>query len=173
MGTSLEDRPRYTPTTTFETFPFPFGLTPEDTAHQQTEALPDGALIPANLPAGIRPHAATIACAAKRLDELRKAWLNPPEWTRRIPEVVPMGMKTSPYPDRIEARLGCETELARRTLTNLYNERPAWLDTAHKNLDEAVATAYGWTDYTPAMPDKEILSRLLTLNLGQSKNSAQ
>ncbi len=32
MGTSLEDRPRYTPTTTFETFPFPAGLTPRDTA---------------------------------------------------------------------------------------------------------------------------------------------
>ena len=31
MGTSLEDRPRYTPTTTFETFPFPVGLTPADT----------------------------------------------------------------------------------------------------------------------------------------------
>ena len=31
MGTSLEDRPRYTPTTTFETFPFPEGLTPADT----------------------------------------------------------------------------------------------------------------------------------------------
>ncbi len=28
LGTSLEDRPRYTPTTTFETFPFPEGLTP-------------------------------------------------------------------------------------------------------------------------------------------------
>ena len=31
LGTSLEDRPRYTPTTTFETFPFPAGLTPRDT----------------------------------------------------------------------------------------------------------------------------------------------
>jgi type II restriction/modification system DNA methylase subunit YeeA len=28
LGTSLEDRPRYTPSTTFETFPFPEGLTP-------------------------------------------------------------------------------------------------------------------------------------------------
>ncbi|MDR0735680.1 MAG: class I SAM-dependent DNA methyltransferase, partial [Zoogloeaceae bacterium] len=31
LGTSLEDRPRYTPTTCFETFPFPEGLTPADT----------------------------------------------------------------------------------------------------------------------------------------------
>ena len=50
LGTSLEDRPRYTPTTCFETFPFPVGLTPADTAHQRTETLPDGALIPADLP---------------------------------------------------------------------------------------------------------------------------
>lgn len=173
MGSSLEDRPRYTPTTTFETFPFPFGLTPEDTAHQQTAGLPDGALIPAHLPAGIRRHAAAIAHAAKRLDELRQAWLNPQEWTRCIPEVVPMGMEASPYPDRIEAKPGCEKYLARRTLTNLYNERPSWLDTAHRNLDAAVASAFGWADYTPGMPDEEILSRLLTLNLVQSKNTDQ
>jgi hypothetical protein len=36
---------------------------------------------------------------------------------------------------------------------------------AHKALDQAVAAAYGWTDYTPAMPDEEILRRLLALNL--------
>ena len=49
MGTSLEDRPRYTPTTCFETFPFPTSLTPADTAHQRTEAVEGGALIPAGL----------------------------------------------------------------------------------------------------------------------------
>ena len=32
LGTSLEDRPRYTPTTTFQTFPFPEGLTPDEPA---------------------------------------------------------------------------------------------------------------------------------------------
>jgi hypothetical protein len=51
MGTSLEDRPRYTPTTCFETFPFPPGLSPLDTAHQKTEEVEGGALIPASLPA--------------------------------------------------------------------------------------------------------------------------
>jgi hypothetical protein len=49
--------------------------------------------------------------------------------------------------------------------TNLYNARPAWLDRAHKTLDQAVATTYGWTDYNPEMPDEEILRRLLALNL--------
>ncbi|RQR29571.1 class I SAM-dependent DNA methyltransferase [Burkholderia sp. Bp9143] len=169
MGTSLEDRPRYTSSTTFRTFPFPPGLTPEDTSHRRTEVLSGGALIPASLSAAIRTHAATIASAAKRLDDLREAWLNPPEWTMRVSEILPMGMKTSPYPDRIETKPGRERDLARRTLTNLYNERPSWLNTVHENLDKAVASAYGWTDYTPTMPEEIILGRLFTLNLEYSK----
>jgi type II restriction/modification system DNA methylase subunit YeeA len=32
LGTALEDRPRYTPSTTFETFPFPDGITPDRSA---------------------------------------------------------------------------------------------------------------------------------------------
>lgn len=53
-------------------------------------------------------------------------------------------------------------------MTNLYNQRPAWLDHAHKALDTAVAAAYGWNDYTPDMPDQEILHRLLKLNLART-----
>jgi hypothetical protein len=150
LGTSLEDRPRYTPTTTFETFPFPAGLTPRDTA----QAAPTG------------PHADAIASAAQRLNELRENWLNPAEWTERIPEIVPG------YPDRIVAKPGHEAELKKRTLTNLYNARPAWLNNAHQTLDAAVATAYGWPDYAPAMPDAEILKRLLTLNLARKAAEA-
>ena len=36
-------------------------------------------------------------------------------------------------------------DLAKRTLTNLYNKRPTWLDLAHRALDEAVFEAYGGT----------------------------
>jgi hypothetical protein len=188
--------PRYTPGSTFQTFPFPPGLTPADTAHQQTETLPGGAVIPAQLPtqaAGMsgpgailkskayeppapaalppsaRNNATAIAQAAKHLNDLREAWLNPPEWTERVPEVTPLGMSTSPYPDRILPKLGFEKQLAERTLTKLYNQRPAWLNSAHKALDIAVAQAYGWADYTAAMPDEEILKRLLVLNLERSK----
>ena len=164
LGTSLEDRPRYTPTTCFETFPFPLGLTPADTAHQRTEALPDGAIIPADLPPAVRPQAEAIARAAKHLNDLRERWLNPPEWVRREPEVVPLGMAHSPYPDRILPRDGFEKQLALRTLTKLYNQCPAWLAQAHETLDAAVAAAYGWPDYTPHMPEEEILRRLLALN---------
>ena len=183
MGTSIGvgNDPRYTPTSCFETFPFPAGLAPADTAHQRTEAvapaaarphpnpLPEGegaapALIPADLSPAVRPQAVAIARAAKHLNDLRERWLNPPEWTRREPEVVPLGMDHSPYPDRIVARHGFEAQLAQRTLTKLYNERPAWLAQAHEALDLAVAASYGWHDYTPQMPDDEILRRLLALN---------
>ena len=235
LGTALEDRPRYTNSSTFETFPFPEGLTPLDTAHQQTEAVQGGALIPANLlesfgpivesekasqatenkaiwpkfsakiasktpglaaslqasgqgmastgsartgvnEPGLKQLATQIATAAKRLNDLREAWLNPPEWTRRVPEVVPLGMDTSPYPDRIEPKPGLSEAdlkaLQKRTLTNLYNQRPAWLHAAHEALDATVAAAYGWPDYTPAMTDDEILQRLLALNLARAKIEA-
>ena len=175
MGTSIGvgNDPRYTPTTCFETFPFPPGLTPADTAHQRTEALPDGALLPAGLAPQLRPGAEAIARAAKRLNELRERWLNPPEWTRREAEVVPLGMERSPYSDRIVPREGFDKQLAARTLTKLYNERPAWLAQAHEALDAAVAAAYGWADYTPQMQDEEILRRLLALNRERAGKAAR
>ena len=53
-----------------------------------------------------------------------------------------------------------------RTVTNLYNERPSWLDLAHKKLDEPVFAAYGWA---PGMPDEELLEELLRLNLERAE----
>jgi hypothetical protein len=55
--------------------------------------------------------------------------------------------------------------LKKRTLTNLYNERPAWLDLAHKRLDEAVRAAYGWD---AGIADEELLEKLLELNLARA-----
>lgn len=151
MGTFLGvgNDPRYTPSTTFETFPFPEGLTP-------------------NIPAAdyaADPRAIAIAGAAARLDELRENWLNPADLVRREPEVVPG------YPDRIlPVDEAAAKELAKRTLTNLYNARPAWLDHAHRALDEAVADAYGWGDDYRAglLTDDEILARLFRLNQERS-----
>ena len=59
LGTSLGPTPRYTPTTTFETFPFPEGRSP------------------------------AVAEAARRLVELRDRWLDPPEWVEWIDEPAP------------------------------------------------------------------------------------
>ncbi len=145
MGTSLEDRPRYTPSTTFETFPFPEGLTPNIPAADYADD----------------PRAIAIATAAARLNELRENWLNPADLVVREPEVVPG------YPDRILPKdEAAAAELKKRTLTNLYNARPAWLDNAHKALDEAVAEAYGWgEDYRAGLlTEDEILARLFRLN---------
>ena len=137
--------PRYTPTTCFESFPFPEGLTP-------------------NIPAAdyaSDPRAQRIATAAQALVQARDRWLNPPEWTERVPEVV------AGYPDRIIAKAGHEADLKKRTLTNLYNTRPAWLANLHDALDTAVAAAYRWEW---PLTDDEILRHLFELN--QSRSAA-
>jgi type II restriction/modification system DNA methylase subunit YeeA len=157
LGTSLEDRPRYTPTTTFETFPFPAGVTPRDTAPQAGQGTPPCLA------------AERIGAAARRLNELREAWLNPPEWVDWV--ITPEEEKAG-FPERPVAKSGHEADLKKRTLTNLYNARPAWLDLAHRELDAAVAAAYGWTDYTPEMAEEEILRRLLALNLERAGAAA-
>src|SRR5579871_2002169 len=128
----------------FETFPFPEGLTP-------------------NIPLAryaADPRAIAIADAARRLDELRNAWLNPPDLVRVEPEVV------RGYPDRILPKDTVAAAILRgRTLTNLYNERPQWLVNAHRDLDDAVAAAYGW----PAdISENEALANLLELNLSRA-----
>ena len=150
LGTRLETRPRYTPTTCFETFPLP-----EPNEQQKIN----------------------ISAAAKELNELRENWLNPPEWTitrvlefpgssdgpwsRFIIDANARGIGTVRYP-RAEARdEECAKKLAKRTLTNLYNERPAWLMNAHAKLDAAVAAAYG---FAADLKDEQILEKLLALN---------
>jgi hypothetical protein len=63
-----------------------------------------------------------------------------------------------------------EMPLEKRTLTNLYNKRPDWLDQAHKRLDAAVLDAYGWPH---DLSDDEILARLLALNLERAARQGQ
>ena len=145
LGTSLEDRPRYTPTTTFETFPFPRGLPPDIPAADYAE----------------NPHSVAIAKAARRLVELRDRWLNPPEWVKWIDEPVPG------YPRRPVARdEAAAKELKARTLTNLYNARPQWLADAHDALDSAVALAYEWS---VGVSEDEAMSELITINRSRSE----
>lgn len=96
---------------------------------------------PGQEPAG-DPRVEAIAAAARDLDAKRRAWLDPPS-------ASPEDLKT-------------------RTLTNLYNARPAWLAQAHARLDRAVWHAYGWDDVEPgAVREDAILARLLALNLGR------
>lgn len=122
QGTQLREAEsgcRYTPTSCFETFPFPPGV---------LSPTPDS-----RYPA--------IAEAARDLDQKRNRWLNPEG--------------ASP------------ADRKHRTLTKLYNARPAWLETCHAKLDAAVAAAaYGW----PAdLTDDTILENLLALNLAAQR----
>ncbi|WP_152047604.1 class I SAM-dependent DNA methyltransferase [Aureimonas psammosilenae] len=132
--------PQYNAISCFETFPFPEGLTPNVLASSYADD----------------PRAHAIAVAAAHLNKLRENWLNPDDLVHREPEVV------RGYPDRIlPVSAEAAKMLQKRTLTNLYNERPAWLDHAHSALDAAVATAYGWP---VDLPDDEVLARLFTIN---------
>jgi type II restriction/modification system DNA methylase subunit YeeA len=133
--------PQYTPTLGFETFPFPEGLTPNVPAKDYADD----------------PRAIAIVKAAKRLDDLRSNWLNPSDLVEIVSEVAPG------YPDRILPKNALAAAVLRtRTLTNLYNERPQWLTDAHRDLDAAVAAAFGW----PAdISDENTLAKLLELNL--------
>ena len=141
LGTSLEDRPRYTPTTTFETFPFPDGLSPDIPAADYADD----------------PRAVAIAEAARRLVQLRDRWLNPPEWVEWMDEPV------AGYPRRPVARDAAAAKALRaRTLTSLYNARPQWLADAHDGLNAAVATAYGWD---AGIPEDDALQQLMARNL--------
>lgn len=141
MGTQLESRPRYTPTTCFETFPLPWP--------------------PGKEPSG-SPLAQAIAQAAKDLNEQREQWLNPPAWIDAIAKKIDAQDDFADVAavsgeearrlireSAIMAAAAKDPKLKKRTLTNLYNERPTWLRLAHRRLDEAVLAAYASVDPTP------------------------
>lgn len=153
QGTSLEDRPRYTPTTTFETFPFPW---PPGKEPGESED----------------PRVSAIAQAARQLDEFRTGWLNPPAEDIGVvisPKIVEKRTLTNLY-----NALGSY----RRQLKGKQHSHAAWqatphaaiisldeietLDRIHTALDQAVLDAYGWQH---ALSDDQILERLLALNL--------
>jgi hypothetical protein len=153
--------PTYNSTTCFETFPFP---EPTDT---QRDA---------------------IAAAARELDQLRNNWLNPPEWTRAETLEFPgsadgpwrryidstsvdcRGIGTVRYSRTVPKDEDAAKQLKKRTLTNLYNQRPTWLALAHQRLNEAVFAAYKWS---PGLSDDQLLAQLLELNLERADGSAK
>ncbi len=160
MGTSLQDRPRYTPTTTFETFPFPWSPAHEDTTSPAYQA---------------------VAAAAKQLHQERQAWLTssplPVFWGGVGGGVSGSGVDTPQVQQPKD-----------RTLTNLYNAlnvlkgvetiktkpdaaafAPRLLE-LHTALDKAVCDAYGWP-HDILTNDDEILRRLLELNLQRAATS--
>jgi hypothetical protein len=100
-------------------------------------------LRPSRSPSATERQRDATAEAARNLDRLRTGWLNPP------------GLS--------------DADVAKRTLTNLYNVRPTWLAQAHERLDAAVLAAYGW----PAdLDSQELLTRMLALNLARAMSSS-
>ena len=144
LGSTLEDRPRYPTAAAFYTFPFPDGLNLNMRANENI----------------VVPHVLAITDAARNLTTLRDRWLNPPEWVKWVEEPVP-GYPKRPVPRNASAA----AELKQRTLTKLYNARPAWLSHAHETLDAAVAEAYGWS---ADISEDDALAALLALNLKHS-----
>ena len=147
MGTSLEDRPRYTPTTTFETFPFPWPPGDEDTAH---------------------PAHARISAAAARLHRERDAWLNPPDEFRRGDSVSrpPAALKDRTLTNLYNALAVFRGRDRIKTKPAADDFAPR-LDELHRELDEAVCDAYGW-GYAVLDDEEEILRLLLALNLARA-----
>ena len=163
VGSQLREREsglNYNVQSSLETFPFPLPIPEKDVA---------------------------IAAASKELNALRENWLNPPEWIRtdvmEFPGTVggpwdryidastienrrDFKIGTVRYPRLVPRDAECASRLKDRTLTKLYNVRPAWLAACHAKLDAAVAAAYGW----PAdLTDDAILERLLALNLERAR----
>jgi len=128
----------YNAQSSFETFPFPWLPGKEPGIGQPGRDIYD-----------------RIAEAAKSLNEQRERWLNPPEWIEPIAAAVDAEDSFAEVPadarplirqSAIMARAAKDPNLKKRTLTNLYNQRPTWLKLAHEQLDRSVLAAYALVD---------------------------
>ena len=138
----------YSNTAVFNTFPFPEGLTPDllvETWYKDERAQ-------------------RIGRAVEKLIELRNNWLQPSDLVKWEAEVLPQ------FSERwLPIDAAASIEMERRTLANLYAEKPAWLKNAHREIDDAVMAAYGWPG---DMSEHEIIGRLIDMNIQRSSSSA-
>ena len=146
--------PAYTPSTCFETFPFPWppGKEPQED-----------------------PRVQAIATAAKQLDAMRNGWLHPPAAEIGVTISEKMLQK------RTLTNLYNMLTLYREQFKGKSRQPAAWseaaqhlidigdietLDHIHTSLDHAVLDAYGWPHN---LSEEQILERLLALNLERAK----
>jgi len=141
QGTQLESRPRYTPSTTFQTFPLPWcpgaePISPKNNGHAI--------------------HLA-ISTAAAELDKLREAWLNPPEWIAEVEKKVDITYRTQLAAVPADVRLWSAAPPSWPKPRMTRGSRPAPSPTsttsappgcalAHEQLDRAVLAAYAAVD---------------------------
>jgi hypothetical protein len=156
-GTQLREAEsgfRYTSTSTFETFPFPWppGREPENDARVQA-----------------------IGTAAKQLDGFRNGWLHPPE------SEIGVTISEKMLQKRTLTNLYNMLTFYREQFKGKSRQPAAWneaaqhiisiseietLDHIHTMLDHAVLNAYGWPHN---LSEEGILERLLALNLERAK----
>ncbi|MDE2908564.1 MAG: class I SAM-dependent DNA methyltransferase, partial [Chloroflexota bacterium] len=134
-GATLEDRPRYNNSTTFETFPFPWSPGHEATSH---------------------PAHRRISAAAKQLHEERDTWLNPQGLGEKH-------LKDRTLTNLYNALAVFRGRDGMKTKEAAADFAPR-LDQLHLELDRAVCDAYGW-EVAILDDEEEILRRLLALNL--------
>jgi hypothetical protein len=149
--------PRYTPTTTFETYPFPWPPGSEPNDH---------------------PAYCAISEAARQLNEEREAWLNPPDL--RVMDAKEGGKHLR---ERTLTNLYNAVEAYRASENGPRNGGDAAAAFAprlvelHDTLDRAVLDAYGWSDLAESLRtpegDEELLRRLLALNLERAAQADQ
>jgi len=93
--------------------------------------------------------------AKSQTHKLNARHIYPPEWIEPIAKAVdrdddfadvPLEARGLIRQSAIMARAAKDARLKKRTLTNLYNERPTWLKLLHAELDRAVLAAYAMTD---------------------------
>jgi hypothetical protein len=195
LGTSLVDRPRYSPTSTFTTFPFP-------QPYRQTDKND--------------PHYHAISACAKQLHEERQAWLDgadlkelgatadnkvmkdrtltnlynqmyltqkhltlpSPKTTPPLAPTPPSGEGDKKSPSSMQWGQGdlgdggsfTQSEQGAgdegRSLAQI--SFPRRLAMLHRALDEAVCRAYGW-DVSILDDEEAMLLRLLELNIQRAK----
>ena len=162
-GTALEDRPRYTPTTTFETFAFPWSPGTEPSEAENV-------------------HVAAIAEAARELVAFRQAWLNPPSEQIGV-TISPSALKKRTLTNMYNALQHYRAARSTGTLHTLPF-KAAWqqsvksdfsfdqaetLHDIHRELDNAVLNAYGWPT---TLSNEQILEQLLNLNQQRAAHAA-
>ncbi len=172
QGTQLrevESGFRYTPSTCFETFPMP-----QPTGEQEAEISAAAKELDDLRTRWLNPPEWTKTEVLEFPGSVDGPWARyvDPATVRPHPNPLPTGegtdragtgrVGTVRWPRVVPKDPDCAASLAKRTLTSLYNQRPAWPALAHEKLDAAVLAAYGWD---AGISDEDLLTKLLALNL--------
>ncbi|MBW8009676.1 MAG: class I SAM-dependent DNA methyltransferase [Chloroflexi bacterium] len=160
QGTQLRESKsgkRYTPTTTFETFPFPWppGQEPGEDQDERVK---------------------NIADVARQLVNFRQPWLFPSEEILSGPKMLKTRTLTNLYNslvyyrEHIKGKHRNQTEWNNAVKKLISLEAIETLDHIHTSLDNAVLDAYGWPHN---LSDEKILERLLALNLKRASGEQE